>query len=478
MKTTFLTIFLLSCSFGYINAQSSKTDVIERLLNQCHEQGFFNGVALVADEGKIIVHKSYGISDLKTQSPLKRSDRFYIGSLTKQFTSVLILQLQEEGFIDIHKPLSLYLEEFNDTNWSEITVHQLLTHTSGFGSYTFHEDFDKSLPYTDQQMFEFIKHPLLFKPGSSWTYSNSGYFLLGKIAERATGKDYGALLKQHIFEPLQMKNSSFSVDWLKEDFAKGHIKSINGTKPMPIYSAVSLLSTGGIYSTAEDLFIWTQALHGNKILSDTSREILFQPVQNDYACGFYVKRGVDENGNEFERHFHGGMIQGYHSFILNRVPQKQVIILLDNFYSQEIQTIKNRIWSALEEYEIKPIKPTLSSLLFTACSEKRLDFMLDSISNNLKTFENRFTFDEFDINKVGYHLMKASRHSEASILFNFNMKRYPESWNVYDSMGELQLRQRNYNEAEKLYKRSLALNPKNNSAINALKKIELLILKH
>lgn len=470
------TIFFLLVIFGTANGQSvigTKANVIDSLLTSCYDGKIFNGIALVVDTGEIILHKSYGLSDLENQSPLKLTDRFYIGSLTKQFTSVLILQLQEDGLIDINKPISAYLKEFIDETFDGITVYQLLTHTSGLGSYTSHPEFDKSIPYSEREMLEFIKHPLLFEPGTDWSYSNSGYFLLGKIAERLTNKDYGTLLNEKIFEPLNMNNTSFNNKWLNERVAKGYRRTVEGIMPMPTYSTISLFSTGGIYSTAHDLFIWTKALDGNKLLTEKSKETLFKPIRNDYACGLYVKKGTDGFGNKFERHFHGGIIQGYHSFMLKRVPQEQVVILLDNFYNQEIQTIKNRIWSALIEEEVREIKPKLSNLLYEAGGDKTLTQVMDSISNNLESFENQFTFEEFDINTVAYRLMEAHRYSEASMLFTFNLSRYPESWNVYDSMGELKLKQGDYKDAEKLYKKSLVLNPKNVSAKIALEKIEL-----
>ncbi|MGB0431230.1 MAG: serine hydrolase [Bacteroidia bacterium] len=472
MRTVLLVILLsiLAKVHGQVQVitKDSKEYVIDSLLKSCHNKDLFNGVALVVDEGKIILNKTYGISDFENQTPLKLSDRFYIGSITKQFTSVLILQMQEDGLIDINAPIANYLDEFGDKTFAQITVYQLLTHTSGLGNFTSHPDFDKSMAYSEQEMFDFIKQPLLFPPGSDWNYSNSGYFLLGKIAERVSHKDYGTLLRERFFDPLEMKNTAFSIEWLNDKVAHGYLRTIDGLKPMPNYSTSSLYSSGGIFSTASDLFVWSKALDGNKLLNEKSKEVLLQPERNDYACGIYVKKGIDENGGEYERHFHGGMIQGYHSFMLKRVPQKQVVILLDNFNNQEIPTIKNRIWSALIEEEIKEIKPKLSNLLFDACAKNTFVKLMDSISNNLELFENQYAFEEFDINTVAYRLMEAERYSEAQILFGFNVNRYPNSWNVYDSMGELQLNQGNWENAKRLYQKSLKLNPNNLSGIKAL----------
>lgn len=241
---------------------------------------------------------------------------------------------------------------------------------------------------------------------------------------------------------------------------------------MPKYSLHTLFASGGIYSTAEDLYKWDKALYGNQLLSEASKEILFSPVLSDYACGWYVMKGNDEQGNYFEWHFHGGMIKGYHTFILRRIPSKQIIVLLDNSYSQEIQDIKNRIWSALIKQPIKDVKPKLSTLLFDACANNELKKSIDTIKSNPDTFENTYIFEEYDINTVGYHLMDKERYEEAEIILRFNLERYPDSWNVYDSMGELQLIMGNMSITEDLYVKSLDLNPDNISAKNALRKLK------
>ena len=452
--------------------KESKAIQIDILLTECNSRGIFNGVALVTDGGEIILHKGYGVSDRKEDKHITLSDRFYIGSITKQFTAVLILKLQDQNVLSIGDPISKYLPEFKEDQYKDINIHHLLTHTSGIHNYTSFPEFNPSKDYTEKEMINLIKTPLVFEPGSKWNYSNSGYYLLGKISERVSKKSYGELMDENIFTPLQMNNTAFDTSWLKNNIAKGYWRTINGFSPMPKYSLHTLFASGGIYSTAEDLYKWDKALYGNQLLSDASKEILFSPVLFDYACGWYVKKGIDEGGNYFERHFHGGMIKGYHTFILRRIPSKQLIVPLDNSYSQEIQDIKNRIWSVLIKEPIKDVKPKLSNLLFDACANNELKKSIDTIKSNPDTFENTYIFEEYDINTVGYRLMDKERYEEAEIILRFNLERYPDSWNVYDSMGELQLKMGNMGIAEGLYVKSLDLNPDNISAKNALRKLK------
>jgi CubicO group peptidase (beta-lactamase class C family) len=476
MKFKFLTFlillfFILNCK-TVISQHTSKANTIDSLLSNYLKDEIFNGVALVAEKGEILVHKSYGVSDFQNQIPLKLTDRFYIGSLTKQFTSALIFLLQEKGFLRLEDSLSKFLPEFETAEYRQITIHQLLTHTSGLDNYNSFPDFDLTKNYSEQEFITFIQKPLLFLPGSQWNYSNTGYYLLGIIAQRITHQTYGELLKTLIFDPLDMKNSGYDTTWLQKDIAKGFYNTIHGILPHPNYSLSTLISSGGIYSTAEDLFKWDQALYTTELLSDHSKNILFSPIKNDYACGWYVKKGIDEENQVYERHFHGGWIKGYHAFILRRIPSKQVVILLDNSYSQEIQTIKNRIWSALIEEEVKTIKPKISKILFEACERHQLEELIDSISFNLEKIKNQYTLEEFDINTVAYRLMEEERYEEANVLFIFNILCFPLSWNVYDSLGELRMLQKRQAEAKILYEKSLSIHPENVSAKIALEEIK------
>lgn len=463
-----LWLFIHTFSWGQSNAAAAQ---IDSLLRAAQQNGIFNGVALVADAGEIIVHQAYGLADREHTKPLSLEDRFCIGSITKQFTAVLILQMQEKGMLSIHDSLAKYLPEFSDSLYREVTLHHLLTHSSGFPNYTSSPAFQASQDYTEPEMLAWIKTPLLAPPGQKWMYSNSNYYLLGKVAERVSHKDFGELLESYIFGPLGMKNSDYSEDWPMKSVANGHWRTVEGIAEMPRYSRQTLFASGGIFSTAGDLFKWDRALYGTQLLNEKSKAILFGPVLSDYACGFYVKKGLDPAGEYFERHFHGGMIKGYHAFLLRRIPQEQTVILLDNHYNREIPTLKNRIWSALIDEDIRPIKASLSNLLFEACAQDRLQPLLDSIQRNLPKFQTLYRVEEYDINTVGYRLMEADRLREAEVLLTFNRDLYPESWNVYDSLGELKWRQSRRKQAIKLYRRSLQLNPANVSAIEALEKL-------
>lgn len=480
-----LALGFLFSSFEYSFTQTASTPVAERidsLLQECEAQVIFNGVALVVDDGKLLLNQGYGFTDPSHTTRLQANDCFNIGSITKQFTAFLVLRLHEEGLLSIHDPLEKYLHilgpespDSGNRDWAKdyarISIYHLLTHTSGIPNFTSNPKFNSGEDYTETEMFEIIGRPLEFEPGSRFNYSNSGYYLLGKILEQVSKISYGDLLEREIFEPLEMSNSSFPLTWPKEGIANGYWRTIEGMAPMPKYSPLTTYSTGGIFSTSGDLLKWEQALYDEDFLSSELRELMFTPYKNNYGCGWYVRQGYHEDGTYYERHLHGGMIKGYHAFIFRRIPQKQTIILLDNNYNQEIQEIKNSIWRVLEGRSIRVPQPKLSNLLFSASAEQYLLPLLDSLTNHPAHYQEDYFFEEYDINTVGYRLMNAGRFKEAEALLKFNISLYPEAWNVYDSLGECYLKMERMEDSREMYNRSLELNPDNTSAVEALKNI-------
>ena len=226
-----------------------------------------------------------------------------------------------------------------------------------------------------------------------------------------------------------------------------------------------------IYS--DDLYKWNEALYSDRLLGDSLKYIMFTPNQGDYASGWRVFRGIEDEVY-YERHQHGGTIQGYHTFILRRIPQQQTVIVLDNFYNSEVQSIKNSIWSILEGREGWIPKSMLSSLLYKRIVEGKLTKSLEDILANKSTYEYDYNFEEYNINTVGYRLMELNRLDEAKQIFEFNLALFPGSWNVYDSLGEVYFRIGRLGDASEMYQQSLRLNPKNESATNAIRSIKKL----
>ncbi|MGZ8843446.1 MAG: serine hydrolase domain-containing protein, partial [Pyrinomonadaceae bacterium] len=214
---THRTAFALAL-FAVLAFQSSvfaqdKAAKIDQLISLHHKYGQFNGSVMVVDNGKVIYKKAVGLANMEWNIPNAPDTKFRLGSITKQFTATLILQLVEQGKIKLDGKLIDYLPDYRKDTGAKVTVHNLLSHTSGIPSYTSLPGFFANVSRNPFTVDEFIKKytsgDLEFEPGTKFVYDNSGYFLLGAIIEKVTGKPYEQVLKENIFDPVGMKNSGY-----------------------------------------------------------------------------------------------------------------------------------------------------------------------------------------------------------------------------------------------------------------------------
>ena len=202
--------------FQFTLAQTSTAPTADEISRKAEEymqasvkQEKFSGTILIAKDGKPIISKGYGMANYELETPNTPNTIFRLGSITKQFTAVSIMQLQEKGKLNVNDLICKYLENCPQT-WEAITIKNLLTHTSGIPNYTGFEDFEKTAAEplkSSEVVARFRDKPLDFKPGENYKYSNSAYHLLGIIIEKVSGKTYADYLQENIFTPLGMKNS-------------------------------------------------------------------------------------------------------------------------------------------------------------------------------------------------------------------------------------------------------------------------------
>jgi len=297
---------------------------------------FFRGTVLVGINGKIAFEKAYGMGDEEWGAHNTLNTRFRIASLSKQFTAACILLLQERGRLNVHDPISRYLSGL-PAMWQAITIHQLLTHTSGIPNYTNSPDIAKlnRTGATPQQMIALVADkPLDFKPGTNLSYSNTGYILLGMIIEKTSGQPYANFLKSNIFEPLGMEHSGYdgASDIIKER-ASGY-QIIDGHLANADFIDMSIpFSAGGIYSTVEDMYRWNEALtEDGKLLSVESLKQMFTEYPEAAHEGPHYGYGVVISRLKFAKllYYHGGGVEGFSSSI-QRYPRERVcIVVLSN----------------------------------------------------------------------------------------------------------------------------------------------------
>ena len=284
----------------------------------------FMGAVLVAHGDHVLFRKAYGSANLEWNVPNTVDARFRIGSVTKQFTAAAILLLEERGKLKLDDPVGKYYEDA-PASWSAITLHHLLTHTSGIPNFTSFPDYDDTepLPTTPAELVKrFRDKPLEFTPGTEMRYSNSGYVLLGVVIEKASGVDYAQFLATNIFEPLAMKDSGYESNTaLLPHRAAGYTPGPKGIANASYVHMTVPYSAGALYSTVEDLHRWTRGLFAHKVISAASLAKMLTPAKNDYALGISV--GTNDIGRVVQ---HGGGISGFNSQ-LTYYPESQVMIV-------------------------------------------------------------------------------------------------------------------------------------------------------
>jgi CubicO group peptidase (beta-lactamase class C family) len=311
--------------------------------------GWFSGAILVAKDGKIILSKGYGMANYELDVPNTTSAKFKLASISKQFTAMGIMQLQERGLLSVNDPLSKFIPDFPHGN--EITLHHLLTHSSGIFSYTSLPDWNtlKIQPTNPAAIIELVKtKPLEFTPGKKFSYSNSGYVILTYIIEKVSGKTYEEFMQENIFKPLGMNESGYAHNsTILKKRASGYSKD-NGILKNAAYLDMSGPSgAGGLYSTVEDMYKWDRALYTEKLIHKKSLDAMMQShmpcttegeCKEHYGYGFIINRDCD-----LLCITHEGGIDGFSTNIIRYVDNNIAIIILSNFDFSSIGTISKAL---------------------------------------------------------------------------------------------------------------------------------------
>lgn len=453
----------------------NKAQQIEHLLAKYNEYGQFNGSALIAENGKVIFKKGFGSANMEWNIPNQTDTKFRLGSISKQFTALLIVKLAEEGKIKLDVPITTYLPDYPKANGDKITIHQLLTHTSGIPNYTSLPNFfkDKSRnPYTPEEFVKtFSSLPLDFTPGEKFNYSNSGYFLLGYIIEKISGKTYEQYLQEIIFTPLKMVNSGYDhSDIILKNRAAGYERQGKAIRNAAYLDMSLPYAAGSLYSTVEDLFLWDQALYTNKLLTEKSMESLFKPYikawNGFYGYGWSTYEVPNGENSKLSVVEHGGGINGFNT-IISRIPaDKNLVVLLNNTGGTVLGEMNTAIRAILYNQSFNQPKKSLALDLLDIYNEKGAA----NGTENYKKLKNdpSYTVKEEDMNRVGYQLLQTGKKKEAIEVFKINTEVFPKSGNAYDSLGEAYLADGDKKAAIANYKKSVELDPTNENGKKVL----------
>lgn len=349
-----MTLLIIQVNYSQ-NLETKIDSIITTVLKDKKGPG---GVFLVAKDGKPIYRKAFGQANIELDVDMKPENVFQIGSMTKQFTAVAIMMLVEQGELNVNDVISKYIPNY--PNGNNITIHHLLTHTSGIKDFTEMKSImsiaKKDL--TPKELVDFFKDESVdFQPGENFKYNNSGYVVLGYIIELVSGKYYADFIEKNIFEKLEMNNSRYASDReIVKNRAYGYHN--RGAYTNKMYVSLSIpYASGSLMSTVDDMLKWQKAINNNSLISEISKKKVFTnySVNNrkyiNYGYGWHLK---DINGIPTREH--GGSIFGFKSMGVY-IPSKDVYVIgLTNCDCNSPTKVTRAIADLTIEYMKKQIK--------------------------------------------------------------------------------------------------------------------------
>lgn len=315
-------------------AQKVIAGKLDLLFTDMNKKGVFNGSVLVSRAGKVIYKKSLGLQDKTTQNRLTDSSMFQLASVSKVITATAVLMLHEREVIDINKPFKFY---FPDFPYDNVDVKDLLNHRSGLPNYIYmlnQEIYQPNYQMSNTDMYNYFiarNSKSCMKPDTRFNYCNTNYALLALLIEKTTGMSYSQFLKQELFRPLGMKNTATIRDI---DLNGSNITKPYDTRWRPVSFDASdyVLGDKSIYSTPYDLFLFSEALYQNKIISAKTQELAYTAFSrerkiNNYGYGWRLKNYEDPDKKEV---YHNGWWHGYRSSFHRRLKDTLTVIILSN----------------------------------------------------------------------------------------------------------------------------------------------------
>ena len=469
-------LLAVSLSLPAVALAQGVADQIDALVSRYHELGQFNGSVLVAQNGEVIYEKGFGYANMEWSIPNAPDTKFRIGSVTKQFTAVMILKLVEAGEVSLDGKITDYLPDYPAETGDQVTIHHLLTHTSGIPSYTGLSGFMREHsrdPYTPAELVAvFASLDLEFEPGSDWRYNNSGYFLLGRIIEEVTGMPYDEALREMVLDPLGLDATGYDhFSDVLPGRAAGYSQAFHGYENADYLDTSLPYAAGSMYSTVRDLFEWDRILYTDRVFdSSGTKETMFTPFLNNYAYGWGV-RDLEVGDSTTKLISHGGGINGFITGFWRLVDDEHTIIVMDNTAGNRVGAISRGIANIL--YGEEPAAPTqsIAQVVYDAIAADGLDAAVARYWELEETDPDGYVFAEQELNRLGYYYLGNGSVQTAIDVFKLNVEAYPEGANAYDSLGEGYMVAGYDNLAIAAYQKSLELDHENDNAREMLKRM-------
>lgn len=357
LKVIFFYLLMTIPFLALVLSAQAQTSSYGSILEESFGEHQSGATALVAKNGKILFHQAIGKANIELGVEMKTDHVFRIGSITKEFTAVAILQLQEKGKLDIKDPIHKYLPDYPKQG-KGITIEHLLTHTSGIKRYDGMAEVEhlQHTAVTPMQIIKVFKDaPLEAEPGEQYQYNNYGYILLGAIIEEVSGMSYAAYLEQNIFKPALLKNTYFGEELAPaQDRATGYQRQDGRYAKAPYLNMAIPYAAGALLSNIDDLYTWTKALQNHQLLSEESLAKAFSAYQlkngsqTPYGYGWQLSEMYNRKVVG-----HDGVIQGFLSYALYLPEEDLFVAVLSNCTCKNPVDATNKLTAlALGEFPV------------------------------------------------------------------------------------------------------------------------------
>lgn len=366
------TLFVSSLAFAGPMLELKTEDDLTAYINKTR----FNGVALLAKGNKILYKKAFGYKNLETKIPNTVNDKFFIGSVTKQFVAAALLKLQDEGALSIDDKVTKYLPQYKELE--KISIRDLLNHTSGIANYSDQKEFwplmshDKVFDLDELIQFT-LSYPFDFEVTTNWKYSNSGYIVAGKILEVASGKAWDQAIKDSFLNPMGMKDTGHATFQENITDVVGHVLNEKGelVSMYKVFNQSWALSAGSFYSTVDDLLKWTEIYTTSPLLSKASKKEMQTPFRSDYGLGLQVLKYPE--GETFL--YHNGRVPGFSTSLAAFVKSQYKVVTFDNTDASYSKNTPDVLISFFAEGSATVLRPETFELPLEQMKEYVGDFI-------------------------------------------------------------------------------------------------------
>jgi CubicO group peptidase (beta-lactamase class C family) len=475
---------LLLVSAG-VKAQDRFKTQLEPVIKEVMARADMPGFAIaVVENQKVVYSAGFGVKSLNSKEPMSASSLFHMASITKPFVATSLMQLWERDKLDLDSPVVRYLPYFRlaDPRYKQITVRQMLSHISGMPDV---RDYEWDKPqYDDGALERFVRslsdRTLIAEPGAKMQYSNMAFEVLGDVIAKVSGMSFEDYVKRNILEPLGMKSSTLLVKQadpalLTSPHVQNATYDVEVSKVFPYNRMHSPSST--LYSNVLEMSRWAMAnlnrgeLDGKRILKASTVDLMWKPAGEQFP-----QIGISWFLNKYKEHAvvtHSGGDTGFVSNLVLLPDKKIAVVMMSNYDRAPLRVLTN---AALDvALGLKPeavaLKPPIDRVLFKRITSDGLEAAVKLYYELKKNQPQAYDFQERHLNNLGYNFINRGKFKEAIRVFQLNVEAYPNSSNVYDSLGEGYMRNGDKALAIENYEKSLKLDPGNTGAVEALKKL-------